>query len=189
MSRESAIQNLEKQTFSGGCATYLEDVTDNPHLERLLKGEESFDAAGNQEWFLKRISRFIEAAVPTRHLVLDQDPAGIVFGYSKMFRDGGQLGDDRYAGLIRMLIKVERSLARWKRPRPILFLDAPADVLRERLTLRWGASRTPSIAWFITVREYFQALSTRLPGAVTLSTIEMSPEEVTSCAHHLLESQ
>src|SRR5882672_1437875 len=69
------------RALGNACQVYLEDVHDNPYLQKLLDGGGDFDAAANQQWFLDRIARFIEAA-QDGPIVLDQDPAAIVLAYS-----------------------------------------------------------------------------------------------------------
>jgi deoxyadenosine/deoxycytidine kinase len=169
------------------CPVFIETVEGNPHLNRFLERRKGFDAEGNQKWFLKQIERHIAGADPRSPVVLDQDPAAIVLVYSRMFMDEGGISKDQYALLLRQLLKIERALQRWRSPRRVLFLDAPADVLHKRVLGRLGASCTPPLQWFEKVRTRVQNLSTLFPHAVEASTVHRSLQQVISLATSLLE--
>jgi deoxyadenosine/deoxycytidine kinase len=165
---------------------YLERPDENPHLRGLLTGA-AFDAAANQTWFLDKMARFINSSRAEQTLVLDQDPAGIVFGYAKMFFDDEKMTAAQYGALLERLSLVEESLRKWRSPRLVLFLDAPVEVLRNRISQRWGPERTPSLQWFKTVRAYFENLTEGMPNITKLSTAAVSQAEVVTRAIALLE--
>ena len=165
---------------------YLEDVEGNPYLQKLLERSSEFDAAGNQKWFLDRIGRFVKAA-PAGPVVLDQDPSAIVLAYSRMFFDVGKITECQYNSLLEELLHIEQVLLRWKVPRTVLCLDAPAEVLQQRVVQRWGITHTPPLAWFVRVRSHFLDLFSRFPNAIKVSTVELSVEKVVSLAKHLLK--
>jgi deoxyadenosine/deoxycytidine kinase len=159
---------------------YVEAADDNPHLLSILKGKPDFDAFANQQWFLNRIREFLHNANPRRPVILDQDPAAIVMVYSRMFRDEGLIGDSGYRALFTDLLDLEKDMSRWKSPRTIFYLDAPAEVLRQRVVQRSGNAATPSLKWFTTVRSYFHELSTELPNVTRFSTDGITPQEISN---------
>lgn len=166
---------------------YVETTVGNPYLQALLEGTDDFDATANQQWFLDRIGEHISQASPHRSLVLDQDPAAIVLVYSRMFFDAGSITERQYHSLLQRLMEVEDSLTRWTSPRAVLCLDAPAEVLHERVLRRSTDAKIPPVEWFTNVRNGFQRLFARLPNATVISTVELTPGEITSRAQHILE--
>ena len=157
---------------------FSESTVGNPYLTALLEGQGKFDAVANQRWFLAQISAAIASADREMPLVLDQDPAAIVFVYSRMFRDEGLMSESEYASLVEMLIEVEHLMLGWRSPRISVCLDAHQEVLRYRVISRCGNIPTPPLDWFSTIREYFHTLFRRLPNPVYLSTSEFSADEV-----------
>ena len=175
------------ESLAGICPAYIETPSGNPHLKALLEGKEDFNAAANQQWFLGRIGEFVRRTNPRSPLVLDQDPAAIVLAYSRMFQEDGFITETQYSGLMQTLIEVEEMLQRWRFPRVVLFLEAPAELLHQRIVRRWGKSHTPPLAWFVRVRTYFRDLSAHFPQAFTLSTADLAPAQIVSRARQLLE--
>jgi len=169
--------------------TFIEATKGNPHLKNLLAGKTGFNAAANQEWFLRRIGRHISRANSRTPLILDQDPAAIVLAYSRMFLEDGNMTEVQYNSLLERLLKIEEKLHDWRCPRTVLFLDAPADVLRQRILQRWGKLRTPPLKWFERARNHFVKLFTCFPNAIAASTVELSPEQVVSRAEGLIKSR
>lgn len=176
------------RSFGDAYSVYVEVAEDNPHLRNLLEGKEGFDAAASQRWFLKRISEFLSNADPSLPIVVDQDPAATVFTYAKMFFDQGEISAGDYHGLLLDLIRTEQQMHNWITPRLVVVFDAPPDVLRERVLRRWGPSRTPSTAWFGTIRNYFSQLPSYLPHAVRLSTNGVRVEDVVSQVKQLVKA-
>src|SRR5262249_21707294 len=140
-----------------------------------------------QEWFLRLVTEHIADANPRLPLVLDQDPAAIVLAYSRMFYEDGLITTAQYESLFQDLLRVEEMLNRWRSPRAVLCLDAPAEVLRKRVVQRTSESHTPPLLWFERLRMNFLELFERFPNAVPVSTVELPPEQVISCARSLLE--
>jgi len=167
----------------------LETAEENPHLKGLLKRKKGFDAAANQEWFLARIAESVSHAKPDAPLILDQDPAAVVLAYSRMFFEDGKISEAQYSALLRRLLEIEEKLQAWMRPRAVLCLDAPADVLRKRVVQRGGESRTPPLPWFHRIRTHFLDLFSRFPNAIRVSTVHLSPEQVISRAKDLVENR
>jgi deoxyadenosine/deoxycytidine kinase len=170
------------------CQAYVEEANGNPHLRQFLEVGNDFDAVANQQWFLDRVKGFIVAARDGQ-IVLDQDPAAIVFAYSRMLHNDGAITTAQYASLLRSLLGIEEMLHRWTTPRVVLCLDAPAEVLRSRVVQRVGEPQTPRMAWFDRVRSHFLELFGRFPNAITLSTVGVSPEQVISRARALIENR
>jgi deoxyadenosine/deoxycytidine kinase len=168
---------------------FTETTDGNPHLNNLLKENNNFNAAANQRWFLDHIGKHISSANQNWPLILDQDPAAIVLAYAKMFVDGGKMKNAQYTALLKRLLKIEESLQNWSCPRTVLFLDAPAEVLRQRTLRRSGKSITPSLEWFEQVRSHFVQLSPHFPDVCNISTEKFSPEQVTARARALIESK
>lgn len=166
---------------------FIETTKGNPHLKSLMAGRTDFNATANQEWFLRRIGRHIGRASSRSPLILDQDPAAIVLAYSRMFLEDGKITEEQYSSLLERLLKIEEKLHDWKCPRTVLFLDAPADVLRHRILQRCGKSRTPPLKWFEQVRSHFVKLFTCFPNAIAISTASLSPEQVIARAKSLIE--
>jgi deoxyadenosine/deoxycytidine kinase len=166
---------------------FIETTQGNPHLNRLLERRDDFNAAANQKWFLQRISEYVAGANPRSPFIVDQDPAAIVLVYSRMFMEDGKLSEVQYTSLLRQLLQIEEALQSWKRPRTVLFLDAPADVLHQRVLRRLGVARTPPLRWFEKARNQFVQFFIRLPNAITVSTVELSLEQIISRAKVLIE--
>jgi len=169
--------------------TFIERIRGNPHLNRLLGGRTDFNAAANQTWFLQRIGRHISHASSRSPLILDQDPAAIVLAYSRMFLEDGKMTDAQYASLLERLLKIEEKLQDWRCPRTVLLLDAPANVLRQRILQRCGKSHTPPLRWFERVRSHFVQLFTCFPNAIVISTDKLSSEQVIARARSLVEDR
>jgi len=168
---------------------FIETTEGNPYLNGLMEGKSDFNATANQKWFLHRIGDYITHASPRSPLVLDQDPAAIVLSYSRMFHDDGKITEAQYATLLNQLLQIEKTLHGWKSPRTVLFLDAPADVLQRRFLKRQGKSSTPPLEWFDRTRNHFVQLFTRFPNAITISTVQYSPEQIISRARKLVEDR
>lgn len=165
---------------------FRETVEDNPYLPKLLAGRiDQFDAAANQQWFLTKISGHIEKADPQLSLVLDQDPAAIVFTYSRMWLNGGHISQSAFSGLVESLIELENLAARWQSPRITLLLDAPAEVLHQRVSARDGKN-TPPVDWFRKARTSFHELQPYFPNARTVSTVESTPSRIFQLALGIL---
>jgi deoxyadenosine/deoxycytidine kinase len=166
---------------------FLETTTGNPYLPDLLAGRlDRFDAVKNQEWFLHRMSVHIQQADPGRVLVLDQDPAAIVFTYGRMWLESGKIPESAFAHLVERLIDVEQAASRWRVPRTTIILDAPAAVLHQRVETR-DRKQAPPLEWFGTIQRYFAELRSHFQNAVVVSTAETSPDEVLRSALVLLE--
>jgi deoxyadenosine/deoxycytidine kinase len=176
------------KTLASYYPVFIETIDGNPHLNALLKGKADFDATANQEWFLKRIGEHITRANTDLPLILDQDPAAIVLAYSRMFMEDDKISKAQYSSLLRRLLKIEEKLQNWKCPRTVLFLDAPADVLHQRVLQRSGKTHTPPLKWFDRVRNHFLELLPHFPNAIIASTVELSPQQIISRARGLIKS-
>lgn len=177
------------QTLSKAYPAYVENASENPHLSALLKGSLEFDAAANQRWFLDRISNYIRSAATDKVLILDQDPAAIVFAYANMFLESGKIQTLDYASLQENLLDIEKSLWNWRSPRTVIFLDAPADVLFHRIFNRQGNSLTPAQAWFEEIRIRFRKLSEAFPNKFLISTEHLSLEQSISEVRKIVENE
>jgi len=166
---------------------FIETTAGNPYLIDLLKGKSDFKAFKNQNWFLSRVGRHISRAKLDSPLILDQDPSAIVMVYSRVFMEDGKLTEKEFDFFLKKLLIIEKNLQDWRAPRTVLFLDAPADVLRQRNLKKWGASNTPPIIWFERLRAHFVKLFTCFPSAISASTNNLSPEEVINRAKSLIE--
>jgi deoxyadenosine/deoxycytidine kinase/NTP pyrophosphatase (non-canonical NTP hydrolase) len=166
--------------------TLLEDVSNNPHLEALLTNNPKFNAYENQRWFLSRVEEFVGAADSNTTTVLDQEPLAIVRAYARMFRDTKQLSNDDYNSLLIDLLQLESRLARWTGGRTVIFLDAPAKVLRERAALR-GDPAVPTDEWFENVRRYFADLRSHVPSPTVIATNDLSIPETVRVVHEALQ--
>ena len=173
--KTAVVQGLLQQ-FNG----YVEAVDDNPHLLRLVEGTPDFDALANQQWFLNRIAKFIHNANSGSPLILDQDPAAIVKVYSRMFKDDGLIDNAGYRTLLTDLLHLEGNMSRWRTPRTIFLLDAPEEVLRQRVSQRSGTVATPSLKWFATVRSYFHELAAELPNVILVPSADVTPQQISS---------
>jgi deoxyadenosine/deoxycytidine kinase len=168
---------------------FIETTKGNRYLKDLQAGKPDFNATANQTWFLRRIGQHISHASSRSPLILDQDPAAIVLAYSRMFLEDGKMTELQYASLLERLLKIEKRLQNWRCPRTILILDAPADVLRQRVFQRWGKSHTPPLKWFERVRNHFVQLFTYFPSAIAVSTAKLSLEQVIARAKSLVEDR
>lgn len=162
---------------------YVETTVDNPYLKAPVEG--SFNAAASQDWFLNRIDEHISQASSQHPLVLDQDPAAIVFVYSRIFCEVDLITEAQYHSSVQKLLQIEEMLARWTSPRAVLCLNAPAETLRQRVVKRSVEPRAPSIEWFANVRSGFQRLFTRLPNT-TLISADDSQTQITARASQIL---
>jgi deoxyadenosine/deoxycytidine kinase len=169
--------------------TFIETTKGNPHLNRLLVRKSEFNAGANQGWFLRRIGQHISRASSCFPLVLDQDPSAIVLAYSRMFLEEGKITDAQYVSLMGRLLKIEGKLQSWRCPRTVLLLDAPADVLCQRVFQRWGKSRTPPLEWFERVRDHFVRLFRCFPNTIVVSTVKLSSDQVIARARSLIEER
>jgi len=176
------------KTLADNYPVFIETTEGNPHLEALLNGSPNFNASANQQWFLERIGKHISSASRNLPLILDQDPAAIVLAYSRMFMEDDKISKAQYSSLLRRLLKIEEKLQNWKCPRTVLFLDAPADVLHQRVLQRSGKTHTPPLKWFDRVRNHFLELLPHFPNAIIASTVELSPQQIISRARGLIKS-
>src|SRR6185503_10805791 len=122
-------------------------------------------------------------------IILDQDPSAVVLVYSQIFWGDGKMTEMQYASLLERLLQIEETLLRWRCPRTVLCLDAPAEVLHRRVAQRCGESRTPPITWFERVRARLLDIFARFPNALAVSTVDLSPEQVISRARLLVEDK
>jgi deoxyadenosine/deoxycytidine kinase len=182
-----------KSTISRGLArsypTYIESTDGNPHLYRLLEGRPDFNAAENQKWFLNRIADYVFAADPLRPLVLDQDPAAVVLVYARLFCDAGLMDEAEYGDLFTTLFAIEERLLQWTVPRSVMWLDAPAETLSERVVQRSPASKTPPIAWFADVRRSFAKMCPHFPRCTRVLSSEFPPDALILRARSLLAGE
>src|SRR5262249_25270470 len=133
-------------------------------------------------WFLGRVSRHVQRANRHMPLILDQDPAAIMLGYSHLFLEDGMITNNDYAALSDRLQMLEERLRDWHYPRTVIFLDAPPEVLHDRCEKRWGKTKTPPLAWFKQVRDRFRHLFSLFPSASRISTGKLSVDEMISQA-------
>ncbi len=96
------------------------------------------------------------------------------------------MDERQYSSLFASLLEIEEVLQLWKCPRIVLFLDAPAEVLRQRVLQRFGNLRPPEVEWFERLRARFVEIRNLFPNAVTASTVDLSPEQVIARARSLL---
>jgi deoxyadenosine/deoxycytidine kinase len=171
-------------SLSQGCQVYVETTAGNPHLKALLAGKKNFNAAANQEWFIDRVAQFVSRADDSP-MVLDQDPAAVVFGYAKMFCEEGYLTCADFERLVNKLVALELQLRRWKGPRNVLFLHAPPEMRRQRVIQR-GAVSVPPLSWFEKIGEYFHELANQIPNVTRFSTAEGTIAEAVARAQKLL---
>lgn len=151
-------------------SVYLEATAGNPHLPHLLSGRMSeFDARANQLWFLERMHSFVRRADPNHGLVLDQDPAAIVFAYGQMWRESGNISNQGFDELTAKLLDLENSLQSWRSPRITIFLDATPTILHQRVVRRDPSAPVPPAPWFHDVRARFAEIRARLPHVVDLA--------------------
>lgn len=169
--------------------SFVETTAGNPHLAELLEGSHRFNATANQQWFLDRISNHLNGASRNMPLILDQDPAAIVVAYAQMFFEDCKINEVQYASLLKRLLRIEEALQAWRSPRTVLFLDAPAEVLYQRVLRRSRNSPTPPIEWFERVRSHFLELFQHFPNATKISTEIVPPEQVAAQARALIEGQ
>ena len=174
--KTSVVNNLSKEF-----QTYTEDVKHNPFIQDISRKRNEFRAVENQNWFLDRLETFLDAADPTAHLVIDQDPAAIVKVYCRLYRDNGSIDCQSYMGYLKRLIDIEIKLNKWGGGRQAIMLDAPAEILFKRVkeTASW---RKPPLEWFESVRNYFQEFRKRVGNIPTLDTNRTSSREITKIA-------
>ena len=166
--------------------TYIEVADANPQLQKFLKNDPAFNASANQNWFLNQYDSALASAIPTAPLVLDQDPIGVVRVYARLFHEQQSLSSNDYALLLVRLLNLESRILDWSGGRIMLLLDAPADVLHERVRQR-GYRRTPPLEWFEMLRTYFARLTDGIPSVHRISTSEHSIEFVVALARSLLQ--
>jgi deoxyadenosine/deoxycytidine kinase len=166
---------------------FIETTKGNPHLAALLNGKVDFNAAANQKWFLNLIGKGVAQADPKFPLILDQDPAAIVFAYAKMFLEDRRMTETQYEYLLKKLSKIEETLQRWTSPRIVLLLDASPPVLYHRILRRSGKAKTPPLEWFGRVRDQFARIFPHFPNAFTISTERHTAEQVAKRARTLIE--
>ena len=175
-SGKTAIVRTLLQQFNG----YVEAAEENPYLLSLLEGKSNFNAFANQQWFLNRIREFVHNASSRSPLILDQDPAAIVMVYSRIFREDGLIDNAGSRTLLTDLLHLEEMMSRWRTPREIFFLDAPAKVLRDRVLLRAGNVATPPLKWFTRIRHCFRELSAQLSNVTFVSTDGLTPQQISN---------
>ncbi len=180
-SGKTTICRLLSTTFS----TYFEEARENPYLQKLLEGSGDFDAAANQQWFLRRITNFVEKA-DDWPIVLDQDPSAIVFAYAKMFYDNGQMTFKQLAHLTDELIAFEEDLRKARLARTVFYLHAPPEVLRKRVAQRENATPLPPMQWYQNISIYFERLIKDFPSVVRISSTEMTAEDIAAKIRLLL---
>ena len=167
---------------------YLEDASRNPYLASLLTKDKEFDALASQRWFLREMTVWLESADNHKPAVLDQAPAAITEVYAAMFREQGLLGDEELALLRGSLTYIDMLLAKWSGGCKGLFFDASEDVLYNRVALRNGIGRTPSMEWFRVVRERFSEVFYGKEGFERIDTSSMSVSEVLRAAEGFVQS-
>ena len=84
---------------------------------------------------------------------------------------------------------IEALFQHWKHPRIVLYLHAPAEVLRARVVQRENATPTPPLDWFKRVLEYFDEFVDRMPHVVRLSTEAVNTHDVVIKASALLTQE
>ena len=90
----------------------------------------------------------------TGNIILDQDPSAVALVYSAQFRAGGQLADEQYTRHLEALIDLEERLGAIASRRVLVLLDAPLDVLEDRMSRKWPSHRI-SREWLSGIRERF----------------------------------
>ena len=128
-------------------AVYIEEFKRNPFLPEVKRGAGSQVVFSSQEWFLAQQATFLLGLPKMQAAILDQDPAGIVLGYSRMFRDGERLTLPNYQACLWDLAQLEIQMGKSARRRKIVYLDADPKTLWTRIKKRDG-NTTPALSWF-----------------------------------------
>ena len=149
----------------------------NPQLDKWLEGAEDFDAAAHQGWFVDTMGSFIASQEPSADLILDQEPMAFGLVYGHRFWKEGRLTNDEFKNLLLQVLGIETMLSRWRSGRFVVWLDAPARILRERLLSR-DSGRAPAVAWLDQVRQQFAYTLRNALNVIQISTENASPDEV-----------
>lgn len=163
-----------------GLTVYLEQPEANPYLLDLLAGDGSVGCRC-QEWFLSAVESFLGQASRQESIGIDQDPTATILVYGRSLIERGLLSEDEGLTLIGQMEGIEDTIDEWPCHRAVL-LDAPHDVLKERIAKR-GAER-PESFWLDELHGRFMAFgeavgwpqldtSKRAPAAVVQDVIDL----------------
>jgi deoxyadenosine/deoxycytidine kinase len=163
-----------------GVPFHIERPEANPYLLNLLAGDSSVGGQC-QEWFLSAVESFLGQASRRETIGIDQDPTTTVLVYGRSLVERGLLSEDEGLKLISRMERIEDAIEEWPCCRAVL-LDAPRDVLKERIVKR-GAER-PESFWLDELHERFVAFgeavgwpqidtSTRTPAAVLQGVVDL----------------
>jgi deoxyadenosine/deoxycytidine kinase len=113
-------------------ATYLESVSDNPFLERYYADMQTWTFHLNMYFLAHRAQQIVAAASRGQTAVLDRS-----FYEDRLFvaqaHDAGRSADDTYA----VFCQLDRVLdALLPRPAVLVYLEAPIDILLQRIQQR-----------------------------------------------------
>ncbi len=180
--KTTLIRTLQQTAIAQRVAFYVEDASANPHLISGFGLGGNFDADRSQCWFLSQYTAFFQGCEGQTKIFLDQDPCAVGLVYSKCLQAINVLTEGSYFNHLKSLLDIERTMSEISACRKIVALDAPADVLVDRLR-----NREPGIpisnGWIADLNSGFRSLYSRLEDVgtsnfVRLDSLALSEEAI-----------
>ncbi len=180
--KTTLIKRLQQSVKAQRAAFYVEDASANPHLTSGFGMGGNFNADRSQCWFLNQYAAFFQGCEGQTKIFLDQDPCAVGLVYSRCLQAINVLTEGSYFNHLKSLLDIERTMSEISACRKIIALDAPADVLVDRLR-----NREPGIpisdGWIADLNSGFRSLYSRLEDVgtsnfVRLDSLALSEEAI-----------
>ena len=180
--KTTLIKTLQKNIKVQHVAFYVEDASANPYLSYGFGTGRKFNADASQRWFLDQYDTFFQRYMGQSQIFLDQDPSAVGLVYSKCLRDINALTNASYLSHIDALVDFEKRMSEIATGRKIIALDAPTEVLIQRLKSR-ESSLSISEQWVADLNSAFRALYREIeaggaPNFIRLDSNALSQEAI-----------
>ena len=131
--KTTLIRRLQRLTKAQRATFYVEDSSANPYLTSRFGTGGSFNADASQCWFVNQYADFFRGCKGKGKIFLDQDPCAVGLVYSRCLQAINVLTEKSFSNHLHSLLDIERKMSEIGARRKIIALEAPVDVLIERL--------------------------------------------------------
>ena len=180
--KTTLTDKLQQRTKAQGMTFYVENASANPYLTSGVGTGERFNADARQRWFVDQYADFFRGWKGQGKIFLDQDPCAVGLVFSRCLQAINFLTKESYSNHLHSLLHVERTMSEISACRKIIALEAPVDVLVERLRTRepgapisaeWVAKQDCGFRWL-----YSRLEDVRTSNFVRLDSDALSEDEV-----------
>jgi len=156
--------------------TFATTAVDNPHLAEAWTDKAL--AYRSQRWFIERHMRIMREASSFVRVFVEDDPLFSTTAHTEAMATRGLLDMEQVQRLARVARSTQRAVAAAGHTATVILLDAPTEVLAERMARRDG--RFPGdVEWLTDIAERMRA--SRVDGQQAIMTDAGQPEALARC--------